>query len=133
MERPAGFDERPTRQSDARSRRSEQYVGGDGLTPGTHKRAETGDRRDGKEVNRDEVARVILEERAPRLRRWSPAAWHVFADTGLRDINAEHEQFAMDSWRSPTRIFAAHLVNQISNLFENGLGPGALVILLPRK
>ena len=38
----------------------------------------------------------------------------VFADTGFADVDAELEQFAVDTRRSPKRVFAAHPANQLA-------------------
>jgi len=47
------------------------------------------------------------------LRRWLAASRHILANTGLADVDAELEQFAVDARRSPQRIVAAHLPNQV--------------------
>ena len=47
---------------------------------------------------------VIVQEGSPRLRRWSPATPHVLADAALTDVDAEFEQFAMDTWRAPEKV-----------------------------
>src|SRR5712691_6690914 len=61
---------------------------------------------------------VILQERAPRLRRWPPTA-HVLANAGLTDVDAEFEQLPMDAWRGPERILAAHLADQLADVVQN--------------
>src|SRR6516225_2599892 len=47
------------------------------------------------------------------LRRWLAASRHILANTGLADVDAPLEQFAVDARRSPRRIVAAHLANQV--------------------
>jgi hypothetical protein len=76
------------------------------------------DRRHSEEVNRHHGLDVILQEGPPRLRRRLPTAYEVFAHAGLADIEAEFEQFAVDAGRAPKRILAAHLANQLANLFS---------------
>ena len=48
--------------------------------------------RHGKEVDGHQLLQVILQERAPGLRRRLAAAHHVLADAGLADVDAELEQ-----------------------------------------
>ena len=47
------------------------------------------------------------------------AAHHIFADTGLADVDAEPEQFTVNPLCTPTRIFAAHPAEQVANLAGN--------------
>src|SRR5262245_29835959 len=76
------------------------------------------DRRDGEEVDGYRGGEVILEERAPRLRRWFPTA-HVLADAALTDVDAEFEQLAMDAWCAPERILAAHSADQLADVVRH--------------
>ena len=46
------------------------------------------------------------------LRRWLAASRHILANTGLANVDAQLEQFAVDARRAPKRIVAAHLANQ---------------------
>jgi len=73
------------------------------------------DRRNGEEINRDQLLGMSLQEGAPRLRRWLMAAQHVFADTAFSDVDAEFEKFPMDARCTPTRILLAHLADQVSD------------------
>ena len=57
---------------------------------------------DSKEVDRDQLLDVILQERAPGLRRRLATAHHVFADTGLADVDAELEQLPVNAGCTPT-------------------------------
>src|SRR6202040_729397 len=41
---------------------------------------------------------------------------HVLGDAGLRDLKPELEQFAVDAWRAPKRIFDAHPPDQRAQL-----------------
>ena len=56
----------------------------------------------------------IVKEGSPGLGRWLAASRHVLANTGLADVDAELEQFAVDTRRSPKRVFAAHPANQLA-------------------
>jgi hypothetical protein len=64
------------------------------------------------EVDRYHGLEVILQEGAPGLRRWLAASHHILGNTGLADVDAQLEQFAVDARRSPQRMVAAHLANQ---------------------
>src|ERR1700686_2201465 len=46
-------------------------------------------------------------------------AHHVFADTGLADVDTEFEQLAVNAWCTPTGILPAHLPDQISGFACN--------------
>ena len=50
----------------------------------------------------------------------------ILADTGLTDIDAEFEQFAVNARRSPGRILGNHSKNQGANLFADTLPPSYL-------
>ena len=69
----------------------------------------------GEEVDRDQLLGMVLQEGAPSLRRRFAAAHHIFADTALRDVDAQLEQFAVDAGCTPTGILPADLANQISD------------------
>ena len=43
---------------------------------------------------------------------WPPSLHHVFGDARLRDLKPELEQFAVNAWRAPKRIFDAHPPDQ---------------------
>jgi hypothetical protein len=55
---------------------------------------------------------VVMQEGAPSLGWRSTTLDHVLRDAGRSDLEAELEQFAMDSRRSPQRIFRAHPPDQ---------------------
>src|SRR5271167_2413316 len=71
------------------------------------------------EVDGDHLREVVLQERAPGLRRRLAAAHHVFAYAGLTDVDAEFEQFTVDAGCTPQGILSAHLADQISDLARN--------------
>src|SRR5262249_7463574 len=59
---------------------------------------------------------MITQKGAPSL-AWRPTPFdHVLGDARLRDLKPELEQFAVDAWRAPKRIFDAHLPDQDAQL-----------------
>jgi len=60
---------------------------------------------------------VILKEGLPGLRRWLSPACNVLAHARFADIDAQLEQFTVNARCTPERIVAAHLANQLPNLF----------------
>ena len=54
------------------------------------------------------------------LRRWLAASRHILANTGLANVDAQLEQFAVDARCSPKRIVAAHLANQVPRFLGDG-------------
>jgi hypothetical protein len=58
-------------------------------------------------------------EGAPGLRGRLAAAHHVFADTGLADVDAQLEQLTVNAGCTPTRILAAHPADQVAHLAGN--------------
>jgi hypothetical protein len=65
-----------------------------------------------KQVHGGDVRRVVTQEGAPSLGWRSTSLDHVLRDAGLRDLEAELEQFAMDARRTPQLIFGAHPADQ---------------------
>jgi len=66
------------------------------------------------EVDRGQRAEVVVEERAPILRRWF--AWprrHEAGHASLADVNAELEQFAVDFGCAPERIGFGYLADEL--------------------
>src|SRR5258707_6416337 len=68
------------------------------------------------QVHGGNVRRVVTQEGSPSLAGWPPPIDHVFGDARLRDLKPELEQFAVDAWRAPTRIFDAHPPDQYAQL-----------------
>src|SRR6202166_3038664 len=68
--------------------------------------------RDNEQVHGGNVRRVVMQEGPPSLARRPPSFDHVLGDARLRDLKPELEQFAVDAWRAPKRIFDAHLPDQ---------------------
>ena len=69
-----------------------------------------------KKIQRDQLARVVFQERFPALRRRLPVSNHVLGYCGLRYLNAKFEQFSMNPWRTPQRICSAHFTNEYPQL-----------------
>jgi hypothetical protein len=76
-----------------------------------HKQHAKGGGGDREEVDRGELGEVIGEKGAPRLRGRVTATPEVLRHSGLRHLNSELLQFAVDAWRSPERVRFAHLAN----------------------
>src|SRR5262245_17751096 len=83
------------------------------------------DRRHHEQVHRSDVIRVITQKGSPPLRRPSPPPRHVLGYTRLADIDAEFEQLAVDSRRTPQRIGKAHVADQPTNLQRHLRPPAA--------
>jgi hypothetical protein len=58
------------------------------------------------------VSPMHPEEGSPSLAGRSPSFDHVLGDARLRDFKPELEQYAVDAWRAPKRIFDAHPPDQ---------------------
>src|SRR5262245_34984744 len=59
---------------------------------------------------------MTTQKGAPSL-AWRPTPFdHVLGDARLRDLKPELEQFAVDAWRAPKRIFDAHPPDQAPQL-----------------
>src|SRR4030081_2732945 len=68
--------------------------------------------RDHEQVDGGNVRRVVMQEGSPSLAGRPPSFDHVLGDARLRDLKPELEQFAVDAWRAPKRIFDAHPPDQ---------------------
>ncbi len=69
------------------------------------------------EVDGDRLVHVVLNERAPSLRRRARSkSFKVARYCRFRDFDSQHEQFAMDSWRAPKRILTSDAGNEIAVL-----------------
>src|SRR5947208_3184628 len=96
-----------------------------------HEQDRKGRRRNREEIQRDQILGVILQKRAPRLRRRPPRPEHILRDRRLRYRQAQLQQLAVDPRRTPERIGAADPPNQISELRPDR-GPTASALTLPR-
>ena len=77
------------------------------------------DRRDREEVHRCARLAVIPQKGQPALSRFriSGCTLHPPGDGSLRDLEAQHEKFAVDARSTPGRVLGNHLENQISDFF----------------
>jgi hypothetical protein len=53
-----------------------------------------------------------FQEDLPNLRRRLAPADHIFADAGFADVDAEFEEFPVDTTRAPKRIVEAFAANE---------------------
>ncbi len=67
-------------------------------------------------IHRSDPVSVVAEECPPALGRRVSSPDHVLGHAGLSDIDAELEEFSMDSRRSPQRIGNAHLADKLAYL-----------------
>src|ERR1019366_5482674 len=67
----------------------------------------------GEKVDRGEGTDMVVEEGSPGLRgRLASHWWHEAGDAALADIDAELEQFTVNSWRSPRCVGFGHLADE---------------------
>jgi hypothetical protein len=71
-----------------------------------------------------------MKEPLPPLRWRASSPGHILSHGGLADFDAELEQLAMNSWRSPQGIGDAHLADQPA-YFQRHRGPAATRSRLP--
>src|SRR5882672_48781 len=74
------------------------------------------DSRNNEQVHGGNVQRVIMQEGSPSLAGRRLSFDHVLGDARLRDLKPELEQFAVNAWRAPKRIFDAHPPDQYAQL-----------------
>src|SRR5450631_4049575 len=68
------------------------------------------------QVHGGDVRRVVAQEGSPSLAGWPPSLDHVLGDARLRDLKPDLEQFTVDAWRAPKRIFDAHPPDRYAQL-----------------
>jgi hypothetical protein len=70
------------------------------------------------EVHRGYSLAVVAQKSQPTFSRlWAPGCSpHPAGDAGFRYLEAEHEKFAVDAGRTPSRILRDHLEDQLTNL-----------------
>src|SRR5437016_5754168 len=96
-----------------------------------HKQHSKGRGRDREEIQRDQILGVVLQKRAPRLRRRPPRPDHELRNRRLRYRQAQLQELAVNPRRTPERIGAADPPNEISELRPDR-GPTASASTLPR-
>src|SRR3989449_4966052 len=95
-----------------------------------HKEHSKGRCRHREEIQRDQIPGMVHQKCAPCLRRRPPRPEHVLRNCRLRDRHAQLQQLAVDPRRTPERIRAAHLPNQIPQ-FPPNRGPTPSASTLP--
>jgi hypothetical protein len=83
----------------------------------------------GEEVHGCDRFPVVAQEGEPTL-RWLRVSWRSFHATGDRsfgDVEPEHEQLAMNSWRTPSCILGNHLEDQVPHLRRSLPSPERLL------
>src|SRR5260370_3111291 len=75
------------------------------------------------QVHGGNVWRVVMQEGPPSLAGRPPPFDHVPRDARLRDLKPELEQFAVNAWRAPKRIFDAHPPDQRAPLLFDRRAP----------
>src|SRR6516164_6010802 len=70
----------------------------------------------GEEVDRHQLAYVVIEEGLPALRRRSTLSGQESRHGSFRDLDTKLEQLSMDAGRTPQRVSCGHLPDQGSNL-----------------
>src|SRR5271167_3070246 len=70
---------------------------------------------DNEEVSRSDPGRLIAQECPPALRTRSFGPDQVTSNGRFADVDSEHEQLAMDFWRSPERVLATHPADQFTD------------------
>src|SRR4030088_3326249 len=68
------------------------------------------------QVHGGNVWRVVTQEGPPSQAGRPPPFDHVLGDARLRDLKPELEQFAVNAWRAPKRVFDAHPPDQYAQL-----------------
>src|SRR5450432_3008366 len=66
---------------------------------------------------------MVTQKGVPSLAGRPPSFNHVLDDARLRDIKPELEQFAVDTWHTPKRIFDAHPPDQYLQPYLNLRAP----------
>src|SRR5258708_841588 len=74
------------------------------------------DRWNNEHVHGGNVRCVVTQEGSPSLAGCPPSFDHVLGDARLCDLKPELEQFAVDAWRAPKRIFDAHPPDQCAKV-----------------
>jgi hypothetical protein len=67
------------------------------------------DRGHSKEIDGDQLLRMILQKCAPRLRGRFVSTDHVFADGALSEVDADFEEFALDAGCTTQVGFSRHI------------------------
>jgi hypothetical protein len=71
---------------------------------------------DSEEVHRSQLRNVIVEKRPPGLRPRTGATYHVLRNRGLGYVEAQFQQFTVDSRCAPEWVSPTYLLNYLSHL-----------------
>ena len=77
------------------------------------------------EIHGNHLSEMIGEECPPSLRRRFRSTNHVLGNRGFTDVDAQLEQFVVNSGSSPKRIGLTHLLNEVPNFLLNGGPPSS--------
>ena len=86
--------------------------------------------RNDQKVRRCNSIGMNAQEGLPTLRRRPSSPKHVLRDCRLVEREAQFQQLAMDTRRTPKRVLFTHTLNKIPQ-FAIDFGPGALIAGLP--
>src|SRR5215469_8189738 len=84
----------------------------------------------GKEVDRHQIANMIVQEGSPRLRWRLVSLRHQSGNGTFRYLDSELEQFSMNSRSAPTQIGLGHHFDKLSNIAG---GPRSAWTRVPRQ
>src|SRR5215831_6175098 len=84
-----------------------------------------------KEIDRDHVLHMVVQKRSPGLRTRSSRSHHVLGDAGFADLDSEFQQLAVNTWRAPAWVIAAHHADQVTNFSRHRRPPRLAVSNLP--
>ena len=70
---------------------------------------------DGEEVDRDDIANVVVQECPPSLRRWLAIPNPVFSHGRFGDRVAQKRELRLDPRDAQNRILAGHAANQLAD------------------
>lgn len=79
-----------------------------------------GDRGNDEEIYGDQVLSVVFEKGAPSLRGRFTRSDDVFGNSGLRDLDADFQQFSVDARSAPEGIGRTHLADKFDDLGRHG-------------
>jgi hypothetical protein len=85
----------------------------------------------GEEVHGNEAPDVVVEERAPGLRRRRSTADQILGDRGLGDLEAELLELAVDPGCAPQGVRLGHPADEGSDLRGNRRAAGSVRPALP--
>jgi hypothetical protein len=80
-----------------------------------------GDGADHEQIKRCNPGGLVSQEALPALRPRSPDSNHIASDGRFADLDSEHQQFAVNAWRTPEWIFPADAADQMT---EPAINPG---------